>query len=40
VREFLKQNPDIANQIDAKLRAKLLPGQPVAALEEVLEAEA
>ncbi len=40
VREFLKQNPDIANEIDAKLRAKLLPGKPVAALEEVLEAEA
>jgi len=40
VREFLKQNPDIANEIDVKLRAKLLPGKPVAALEEVLEAEA
>ena len=40
VREFLKQNPDIANEIDGKLRAKLLPGKPVAALEEVLKAEA
>jgi len=40
VREFLKQNPDIASEIDAKLRAKLLTVKPVAAPEEVLEAEA
>jgi recombination protein RecA len=40
VREFLKQNPDIANEIDAKLRAKLLTVKPVAEPEEALEAEA
>jgi recombination protein RecA len=42
VREFLKQNPDIAAEIDAKLRALLLPvkgGAPVREAEEV-EAEA
>jgi len=41
VREFLKQNPDIAADIEAKLRALLLPGRgaPVAEAEE-LEAEA
>jgi len=41
VREFLKQNPDIADEIEAKLRALLLPGKgtPVAEAEE-LEAEA
>jgi len=41
VREFLKQNPDIAGEIDAKLRALLLPGKkaPVKEAEE-LEAEA
>jgi recombination protein RecA len=40
VREFLKQNPDIAGEIDAKLRALLLPGKkaPVKEAEE-LEAE-
>ena len=43
VREFLKLNPEIANEIDVKLRAKLLavaPVAPVAKPEEVLEAEA
>jgi recombination protein RecA len=42
VREFLKQNPDIASEIDAKLRAKLLPAKTAvkAETEEVLEAEA
>jgi len=42
VREFLKQNPDIANDIEAKLRGKLLTKE-VEAKEEVaeeLEAEA
>jgi len=41
VREFLKQNPDIAGEIDARLRALLLPakGAPVKEAEE-LEAEA
>ena len=41
VREFLKANPDIAGEIEAKLRAKLLdtPTAPVEA-EEALEAEA
>jgi recombination protein RecA len=41
VREFLKLNPDIAGEIDAKLRALLLPGKntPVKEAEE-LEAEA
>ncbi|MGB5304760.1 MAG: hypothetical protein WBO57_00800, partial [Gammaproteobacteria bacterium] len=27
VREFLKQNPDIANEIEARLRAELLPAK-------------
>ena len=42
VREFLKQNPDIANDIEAKLRSKLLSKGVVAEEEtgEVLEAEA
>jgi recombination protein RecA len=42
VREFLKQNPDIANDIDAKLRAKLLESSVEAKEDagEVLEAEA
>ena len=40
VREFLKQNPDIAGDIEAKLRAKLLPGSTPAAEVEELEAEA
>jgi recombination protein RecA len=41
VREFLKTNPDIAGEIEAKLRAKLLdtPTAPVNE-EEALEAEA
>ena len=41
VREFLKANPDIAGEIEAKLRAKLLdtPVAPVSE-DEVLEAEA
>ena len=41
VREFLKANPDIAGEIEAKLRAKLLdtPTAPVSE-DEVLEAEA
>jgi recombination protein RecA len=41
VREFLKENPDIAAEIEAKLRAKLLdkPAAPVVK-EEALEAEA
>jgi recombination protein RecA len=41
VREFLKTNPDIAGDIEAKLRAKLLdtPTAPVSE-DEVLEAEA
>jgi recombination protein RecA len=42
VREFLKQNPDIANDIEAKLRSKLLTKGGVAEEEmaEELEAEA
>ena len=42
VREFLKQNPDIANDIESKLRAKLLETSAEAKEEagEVLEAEA
>ena len=40
VREFLKQNPDIAGDIEAKLRGKLLPGSTPAAEVEELEAEA
>ena len=42
VREFLKQNPDIANDIEAKLRGKLLTKAVVAEEEmaEELEAEA
>ena len=43
VREFLKQNPDIANDIEAKLRGKLLTKAGAAVEEEtgeVLEAEA
>jgi len=41
VREFLKQNPDMANEIDAKLRAKLLESkEAVAEEEEELAAEA
>ena len=41
VREFLKQNPDIAGEIEARLRAKLLgKGEEIVAEEEELEAEA
>jgi recombination protein RecA len=42
VREFLKENPDMANEIEAKLRAKLLDTTVVAETkeEEALEAEA
>jgi len=42
VREFLKQNPDIANDIEAKLRAKLLETSVEAKADagEALEAEA
>ena len=42
VREFLKENPDMANEIEAKLRAKLLDTAVVAETkeEEALEAEA
>jgi recombination protein RecA len=41
VREFLKQNPDIAGEIEAKLRAKLLgKGEAVVVEAEELEAEA
>jgi recombination protein RecA len=41
VREFLKQNPDIAGEIEARLRAKLLgKDEPVVAEDEELEAEA
>ena len=42
VREFLKENPDMANEIEAKLRAKLLAAALVDEVEEeqVLEAEA
>jgi recombination protein RecA len=42
VREFLKKNPDIAGEIEAKLRAKLLPGNAPVEEEagEELEAEA
>ncbi len=38
-REFLIQNPEIADEIDAKLRAKLLPKKGVAAEAPVAEAE-
>jgi recombination protein RecA len=42
VREFLKQNPDIAGEIEAKLRAKLLVTSVETGgdVDEVLEAEA
>jgi recombination protein RecA len=41
VRDFLKQNPDIAGEIEAKLRALLLPARNAAVTEaEELEAEA
>jgi recombination protein RecA len=40
VREFLKQNPDIAGEIETKLRAKLFATKHAVESEEVLEAEA
>ena len=41
LREFLKQNPDIAAEIEGKIRAELLgSSKPVAAAQEELEAEA
>jgi len=40
VREFLKQNPDIAAEIDAKLRTLLLPAKGGAPAKEVEEVEA
>jgi recombination protein RecA len=40
VREFLKQNPDIANEIEAKIRAELFDDAPVVESEEELKAEA
>jgi len=40
VREFLKQNPDIAAEIEGKIRAKLLPTPPSRENNEELEAEA
>ena len=40
VREFLKTNPDIAGEIEAKLRAKLLDTPSAPVKEEALEAEA
>ncbi len=40
VRGFLLQNPDIADEIEAKLRNLLLPGQAEVEQEEALEAEA
>jgi recombination protein RecA len=41
VREFLKQNPDIAAEIEGKVRADLLPSAtPVELQEEEVEAEA
>jgi recombination protein RecA len=40
VREFLKQNPDIAGEIDSKLRALLLPAKGSAPAREAEELEA
>jgi len=40
VREFLKQNPDIANEIEVKIRAELFDDAPVVESEEELKAEA
>ena len=41
VREFLKQNPDIAGEIETKIRAELLgTAAPVSEDQETLEAEA
>ena len=37
-REFMLQNPDIAADIDARIRERLLPGSPVAASEDAEEA--
>ena len=39
VREFLRSNPDIATEIDTKLRALLLPPKGAAAADEAAEAE-
>jgi len=39
VREFLKQNPDIANEIEARLRAELLPAKTGIETEAAAEAE-
>ena len=40
VREFLKQHPDIANEIEVKIRAELFDDAPVVESEEELKAEA
>ena len=40
VRVFLKENPDIAADIEAQIRAKLLPKPNVAPVAELVEAEA
>jgi recombination protein RecA len=40
VREFLKQNPDIATAIEGRIRAELLGKAPAATAEEEAEAEA
>jgi recombination protein RecA len=40
VRDFLKQNPDIAGEIDSKLRALLLPAKGSAPAREAEELEA
>ncbi len=40
VREFLKQNPDIANEIEAKIRAEVFDDAPAVESKEELEAEA
>jgi recombination protein RecA len=40
VREFLKQNPDIANEIEAKIRAEVFGDTAVVESEEELKAEA
>ncbi len=40
VRNFLKENPDIAADIEGQIRSKLLPQAVVAPVEELVEAEA
>jgi recombination protein RecA len=40
VRNFLKENPEIAADIEGQIRAKLLPKASVAPVEELVEAEA